>query len=277
VIALAGGLLALVVFLFNEARARNPMFPLRLFLNRDFAGTNILTLLLYAALSGVLFFLALNMIQVQGYSATAAGAAILPFVLIMFALSRWSGGLVDRFGARLPLIIGPLIAALGFAMFAWPDRVANYWTSFFPAVIVMGLGMATSVAPLTTTVMGAVSVEQSGVASGINNTVARAAGLLAIAVFGVVMLHTFGANLDRRLAQIQIRDEVRQSISVQRVRLADVELPPHVDAQTGKKLESAVAGSFISGFRLIMLISATLAVLSALSSWLFIGRDKGSA
>lgn len=276
VISLVVGVLALAVFLLNESRAQNPMFPLRLFRSKDFAGANILTLFLYAALGGVLFFLALNLIQVQGYSATAAGAAILPFVLIMFALSRWSGGLVDRLGARRPLIIGPLVAALGFAMFAWPARSANYWTSFFPAVVVLGLGMAASVAPLTTTVMGAVSAEQSGVASGINNTVARAAGLLAIAVFGVVMLQTFGANLERRLSQIQIRDDQRQSINAQRVRLADVELPANVDADTREEVEHAVADSFISGFRLIVIISAILALMSALSSWLLIGRDRGT-
>jgi len=192
-------------------------------------------------------------------------------------LSRWSGGLVDRFGARRPLIIGPLIAALGFAMFALPTRGANYWTSFFPAIIVMGVGMATSVAPLTTTVMGAVKAEQSGVASGINNAVARTAGLLAIAVFGVVMLQRFGATLDRRLGQIQISNDVRQSIDAQRVRLADVKLPASVNAETREQVEGTVADSFISGFRLIVLISAGLAILGGLSSWLLIGRDKRRA
>jgi EmrB/QacA subfamily drug resistance transporter len=274
VIPLALGVLALISFFFNESHAQNPMFPLRLFRSRDFAGANLLTLLLYAGLSGVLFFLALNLIQVQHYSATAAGAALLPFVLVMFLLSRWSGGLVDRLGPRKPLIIGPLITALGFAMFAWPARSTNYWTSFFPAMIVMAIGMATSVAPLTTTVMGAVSTEQSGVASGINNTVARTAGLLAIAISGVVMLHTFGIGLDRRLAQIQISDEVRQSISAQRVRLAGVQVPPNVNADRRAEIENAVAGSFVSSFRLLMAISAALAIMSAFSSWWLIGREK---
>jgi predicted MFS family arabinose efflux permease len=179
VISLAAGGVALVLFVFNESSARNPMFPLQLFRVMDFTGANILTLLLYAALSAALFFLALNLIQVQRYAATAAGAAILPFVLIMFSLSHWSGGLVDRFGARLPLTVGPLIAALGFAVFAWAGRNANYWTSFFPAVIVLGLGMAISVAPLTTTVMGAVSAQQSGVASALT-THRSTAGLLVL-------------------------------------------------------------------------------------------------
>jgi MFS family permease len=221
-----------------------------------------------------MFFLALNLIQVQHYSATAAGAALLPFVLLMFLLSRWSGGLVDRFGARLPLIVGPLITALGVVMFALPTRNANYWRSFFPAVLVMGLGMAISVAPLTTTVMAAVSTKQSGVASGINNTVSRTAGLLAIAVFGVVMLQVFGSDLNRRLAQIQLSNEERQSLETQRVRLAGMQLPATLTPTARQEVENAVADSFISGFRLLMAISSALALLSAFSSWLLIGRRQ---
>ena len=268
------GVVALGVFLFNETKARNPMLPLRLFRSRNFAGANLLTLLLYAALGGSLFFLTLNLIQVQGYSATAAGAAFLPFVLIMFALSRWSGGLVDHFGARLPLLIGPLIAAAGFAMFMLPGQSANYWSSFFPAVIVLGLGMAVSVAPLTTTVMGSVKEEQAGVASGINNSVSRTAGLLAIAVFGVVLLHTFSRNFDQHLTRIAVPQELRQSLYEQRVKLAGLELPANLNDDTRRQVKRAVAESFISGYRLIMFIAACLAVASATSAWLMIGKKK---
>src|SRR3989454_4808907 len=167
------GIAASLVFVLVESRAQNPMLPLHLFRSSNFAGANLLTLLLYAALGGTLFLFALNLIQVQRFSATAAGATFLPFVIIMFSLSRWSGGLVNRFGARLPLTIGPLIAAVGFAMFALPGRGANYWTGFLPAVVVLGFGMAVSVAPLTTTVMSSVSERQGGVASGSNNSVSR--------------------------------------------------------------------------------------------------------
>ncbi|PYS68840.1 MAG: MFS transporter [Acidobacteria bacterium] len=269
-----GGVVVLVAFVVNEARAKNPMVPLELFRSYDFTGANLLTLFLYAALSGTFFFFTLNLIQVQHYSATAAGAALIPFVVLMFSLSRWSGGLVDRFGPRLPLTIGPLIAAIGFALFALPAVTGSFWTSFFPAVLVLGLGMAISVAPLTTTVMGSVDSEQAGVASGINNAVSRAAGLLAIAVFGVVMLQSFGKRLDEKLGETQVTDEVRTGLVAQRVRLAGVEVPTHLDPVTRKALEDAIASSFVSGFRLIMFMSVGLAIASALSAWLLIGRDS---
>lgn len=273
-LTLVGGLLSLAIFIYHEARTHHPMVPLSLFRSRNFAGANILTLFLYAALSGTFFFFALNLIQIQGYSATAAGAALLPFVVIMFSLSRWSGGLIDRFGARLPLTIGPLIAAAGFALFAVPEVNRNYWTSFLPAVVVLGLGMAMSVAPLTTTVMSAVGEEQAGVSSGINNAVSRTAGLLAIAVFGVVMLHAFSQSLGQRLNEIQLDEQLRHSIYEQRVKLAGVELPPNTDSATLEKIKVAIAESFVFGFRMIMFTSAGLAVASGASSWFFI-RTSG--
>src|SRR5262249_17936010 len=158
-------------------------------------GANVLTFLLYAALGGSLFFLPLNFIQVQHYSATAAGAALLPFILILFFLSRWAGGLVERCGPTIPLVVGPLIAALGFPLFTLPGVNATYWRTFFPAIAVLGIGMATSVAPLTTTVMNSVAQNRVGIASGVNNAVARGAGLLAIAVLGIVMLYIFNRAL----------------------------------------------------------------------------------
>lgn len=273
-LTLIGGTVSSLLFVFNETRVKNPMVPLKLFRSRDFAGANILTLFLYAALSGMMFFFTLNLIQIQGYSATAAGASLLPFVVLMFTLSRWSGGLIDRFGARLPLTIGPIVAAIGLALFAVPEISPNYWTSFFPAVMVLGLGMSISVAPLTATVMSAVGEEQAGVASGINNAVSRTAGLLAIAVFGVVMLHTFSQTLTSRMNEIQLDDELKHSLHDQRVKLAGLEVPATADSATHGKIKTAVADSFIFGFRVIMLISAALALASAVSSWVFIRKSR---
>ena len=273
-LSLVGGSISLTLFVFNESRTQNPMLPLSLFRSRNFAGANLLTLLLYAALAGTLFFFTLNLIQVQGYTATAAGATLLPFVLIMFALSRWAGGLIDRFGTRLPLIVGPVIAAAGFALFALPGLGANYWTSFFPAVVVLGLGMAVSVAPLTTTVMTAVGEQKAGVASGINNAVARTAGLLAIAIFGIVMLHTFSSTLANKLVDIQVSEEIRHLLSEQRVKLAGMEVPSDLTIEARSQVEQAVAISFLSGFRLIMFAATALALGGALSSYLMIAPNK---
>ena len=187
------------------------MMPLSLFRSWTFSGVNLLTFLLYSALSGTLFFFPFNLIQVQGYSATAAGAAFLPLILIIFLLSRWVGGLVDRYGAKRPLMVGPLIAALGYALFAVPGIGGSYWTTFFPAIVVLGVGMAVSVAPLTTAVLGAVDVHHAGLASGINNAVSRTAGVVSIAVMGVLILTAFNHGLDSRLAALEIPAEVRQT------------------------------------------------------------------
>src|SRR6202043_2412735 len=132
------------------------------------------------------------------------GAALLPMILLMFFLSRWSGGLVSRYGARIPLLLGPLIGSVGFLLFAVLPAQGSYWKTFFPATLVLGLGMAVTVAPLTTVVMSSVDPDHVGAASGINNAVARVAGVLAIAVLGIVMVKAFGIYLDQSLAKLSL-------------------------------------------------------------------------
>ncbi len=264
----SSGLILGAVFVFVEARIKHPMMPLGLFRSRNFVGANLLTLFLYAALAGTLFFLPLNLIQVQGYSPTAAGAASLPFILIMFGLSRWSGGLVKRYGSRLPLVVGPIIAAIGFALFVRPSLGGGYWTAFFPAFVVLGLGMAISVAPLTTTVMNSVRQNRAGIASGINNAVSRTAGLLAIAVLGLIMFQAFDQCLAARLDQMPLPTEVRQALDNQRINLAAVEIPKSVDASTAANIRRTIDECFVSGFRRVMLLGAALAAASSVISWL---------
>jgi MFS family permease len=236
----------------------------------------LLTLLLYSALGGTLFFLPLNLIQVQGYTATAAGAALLPFILIMFFLSRWSGGLVERYGGKLPLAVGPTVAAVGFALFIVPEAGSNYWSTFFPATVVLGLGMAISVAPLTTTVMNTVPRNRVGIASGINNAVSRAAGLLAIAMFGTVMFNVFNRSLDSRLPNLELPAAVQHSLDDQRINLAAAKIPEEIAPAMHEVLKQAIDESFVKGFRCVMLVGASLALASGITSMLLINGTARS-
>ena len=263
-IALGGGAALFVAFILVEARVRAPLLPLSLFRSRDFSGANLLTFFLYAALMGTLFFFPLNLIQVQGYNATQAGAALLPFILIMSLLSRWSGGLIERYGSRLPLVIGPIIVAAGFALFLVPGVGGSYWKMFFPAVAVLGFGMAISVAPLTTTVMNSVKETHAGIASGVNNAVSRTAGLLAVAVLGVVMFHGFNRCLDQRLNVLQVPAEIRSTLDAERIKLAAMEPPANASEEMRASLRQAVNECFVFGFRRVMLIGVALALASSL-------------
>lgn len=253
----------LITFVFVEARLPSPMVPLALFRSKRFSGANLLTFLLYAAI-GIFFFLfPLNLIQVQGYSPTAAGIAILPLILLMFLLSRWAGGLVARYGSRGPLMVGPLIASIGFALFSVPTVGDSYWKSFFPAIIVLGLGMAVTVAPLTTVVMNSVREDRAGTASGINNAVARVAGVLAIAVVGIVMVKAFSFRLDRSLAGLSLPSYIRQEVQANEIKLAGLHLPAGLDPTANAAIKASVREAFVYGFRIVMLICAGLSLASA--------------
>ncbi len=270
------GVVALALFLLAEDRERNPMMPLSLFRSRTFSGANALTLLLYGGLGGALYFLPFNLQQVQGYSALEAGAALLPFTAVVFALSRWTGGLVGRVGAKIPLTAGPLIVAAGFVLFARTGVGGSYWTTYFPAVLVMSAGMALVIAPLTTTVMGAVDQNRSGLASGVNNAVSRAAGLLAIAVLGIVVATAFNSSLDNNLSALKTSPAVTATLDKQRAKLAGVQIPRTVGVREHAALQRAIGDSYVSGFRLAMLTAAGLAVISAAIAFFFI-EGKGAA
>jgi EmrB/QacA subfamily drug resistance transporter len=271
-----GAVLLILFFVVERRRGQRAMMPLALFRSQTFAGANLLTFFLYGALGGLMFFLPFNLIQVQGYSATEAGAALLPFVLTMFVLSRWAGGLVRRYGAKLPLILGPMVASAGLALFMLPGAGAgSYWTSFFPAVMVMSLGMAASVAPLTTAVMGAVDERHAGIASGVNNAVARTAGLISIAVFGIVMTGAFAGDFSARLRSLELPAEARAALEAQTSRLAIITIPEQLDEAQRQVVVRAVEESFVGGFRVVILIASALALASGLCAWLLIeGRAR---
>jgi EmrB/QacA subfamily drug resistance transporter len=264
-VAAAGvlGVAALAGFVAVEHWSRLPMVSLQLFRSRNFTGANLLTLFLYASLGGLMFFFPMDLIQIQHYTTTQAGAAFLPFVAIMFGLSRWAGGLVARYGSRIPLTIGPLVAACGIALFAIMPQHGSYWATFFPAVVVMGLGMTISVAPLTTTVMNAVPDSESGLASGINNAVSRMAALLAVAVFGAILVTVFNHSLSQSLDQLALTPGVRAQVDAARPLLAATHNPNPI-------VQRAIIESFVSGYHSVIWIATGLAALSAITAWLLI-------
>jgi MFS family permease len=248
------------------------MVPLTIFRSRSFTGANLLTLFLYAAV-GIFFFLfPLNLIQVQGYSASTTGAAVLPLILLMFVLSRWSGGLVAHYGPRGPLIIGPLIASFGFVLFAMPSVGDSYWKAFFAAVVVLGLGIAVTVPSLTTVVMSSVDQNRVGTASGINNAVARVAGVLAIAALGIAMVTAFGSRLNNSLAHLSLSPAILQELQKDEIRLAGLQVPAGLNLSTKTAIREAIKEAFVFGFRIVMLICAGLSLASAAAAWLLI-RD----
>ena len=265
--ALVVGVVALGAFLIVEGRGREPMMPLSLFRSRNFAGANVFTLLLYFALVGTMFFLPFDLIWVQGYSATAAGAAIVPAILVLSLLSRYTGGLTDRFGARLPLVIGPAIAAIGFALFAVPGvDSGSYWTTFFPAAVILGLGLSILVPAVTTVALNSVDASHEGLASAINNTFSQAGGLLAVAMLGVIMFISFGASLDAQLAEANLPSAAKQQLEDEKVLLGAAQAPEGLGAAKSAEVERAIDEAFVFGYRGVMLVATAMALASAVSA-----------
>jgi EmrB/QacA subfamily drug resistance transporter len=263
--AIGGGMLALAAFVIVERRVPGPMLPLGLFRSRTFTLANLLTLFLYGALGTVLWLVPLNLIQVQRYTATAAGAAFLPLPILMFTLSRWSGGLVARVGSRIPLTIGPIVAAAGLALYARPGVGGSYWTTFFPAIAVLGFGLAIVVAPLTTTAMTAVETQHAGVGSGVNNAVARVAGLVAIAVFGIALVRSFNARVNPALDQLRLPAAERAVVNRELPKLAGAEIDATLEPAQRAGTRRAIDDAFVSAFRLVMIGIAVLALAAALA------------
>jgi EmrB/QacA subfamily drug resistance transporter len=260
----AGAGLLLFAFLAWERRAAHPMVHLDVFRNVTFSGANAYTFLLYAALGGSLFFVPFDLQNVQGYSPTAAGGAMLPFILIMFVLSRWSGGLVGSIGARGPLVAGAIVAGLGFLAYARTGIGGSYWTTFFPAAVILGAGGALFVAPLTTTVMSAIGSEHAGIASGINNAVSRIAGLLAIAALGIVLSSALYSAFDRGIGSLHASARTEAVLARDRGALATGKPLESLDEPDRARVNALLATSFQAGFARVMIASAALSFLSAL-------------
>jgi EmrB/QacA subfamily drug resistance transporter len=271
VLLLVAGFVLLAVFIAVEARVPSPMMPLELFSNRAFSAVNLMTLLQYAALGGALFFLPFNLILVQHYTPTAAGAAFLPAIGLIFALSPWAGTLCAKIGPKILLVGGTLVSAVAFVLLAVPTIGGSYWTTYFPGTFALGLGMGFVVTPLTTTVMGSVDSDHFGVASGINNAIARTAGLIAIAAFSLAVVATFNRTLETRLATISAPPQITSAIDAERSRLAAATPPASTPNALRNGLEYAIARSYVSGFRVAMLLAALLSLGSALCAALELG------
>ena len=270
------GMITLVGFIWLERHSSHPMLDLDLFRSRTFSGANAMTACLYAGLGGALLFVPLNLIQVQGYTPTMAGLATLTTTLSLAVLSPFAGSWVQRIGPRILLTVGPAIAGIGFALLGWPSVTAGpsaYWTSFFPGLLVLGLGMGITVAPLTTTVMSAAPDEKSGVASGINNAVTRTAQALATGLLGALMLFIFSTTLTPRLEQVDLPADTRSELQAAAPQLGNITIPEQLQADTQTAVDTAIKRSFVQGFRWVVGAAAVLAWLSALLSWLMIDPE----
>jgi EmrB/QacA subfamily drug resistance transporter len=278
--SLVVGIIGVTVFVVVEARSAHPMIPLTLFSSRTFSGTNLLTFGLYGALSAGLFFLSLDLVQAQSYSMAAAGLAFTPFALVLTALSRWAGGLVDKAGPRLPLIVGPAIAGVAFLFMAFSglsDGPSHYWVTFFPGVVLLGVGMGITVAPLSTAVMSSVATHFAGTASGINNAVSRTAGVLAIAVVGGAALFLFSNSLRARTTPLNIADTARAALSAEAPRLGAASVPAEVSRDKVGEVQTAIRLAFVDTFKVVMLICAALAWIGAALAGVFVERRLAAA
>ncbi|MCA9913781.1 MAG: MFS transporter [Anaerolineae bacterium] len=260
------GLVAMVVFFFVERNSDHPLVPLRLFKSRTFLGANLMTLFLYGALAGALFFMPLNLQQIQGYSATVSGLATLPVTIGIMALSPFMGRLVDRAGPRLPMTLGPLIVGAGFLALALPGvtaGAADYWLTFFPGLVILGIGMGFVVAPLTTAALGSVPQRNSGVASGINNFMSRASGALTQAILGGIALIVFASTLQASVMSMEIPSEAETQLMQNAEDFGNTTVPQSLGDEMGSQVSSAIDWAFVQTFRLMMVIAAGLCFLSA--------------
>ena len=275
-LTLLGGVTLLILFLFIEKKSKHPMMPLYLFSNPVFTGVNLLTFFLYAGLGAGMLFMSLNLVQMQGYSQLQSGLTFLPFTVLMITIARFAGTLADKYGPRLLLIIGPATAGTGLLLLSFVKQTsgpAEYWTTFFPGIIVLGLGMSFTVAPLTATVMTSVSNHLSGTASGVNNALTRISNVFANAILGALAVLLFAGALQNQLATKPLDPKVKALIIKEAANLGNAKVPKEVDPQYKKMISADYGQSFINAYSGIMKISAGLGFLGALMTVIFI-RNK---
>ena len=276
-LSLAAGILFFIAFIFIESKSRHPMMPLKLFSNRVFSGVNLLTFFLYAGLGAGMLFLSLNMIQAQGYTQLQSGLTFLPFTILMMSFARFAGRLADKYGARKLLIAGPAAAGVGLLILSFVKQTngaEDYWTSFFPGILVFGLGMSFTVAPLTATVMSAADEHLSGTASGINNAMTRISNVFANAVFGALAVLFFSNALQKDLQKTSFNTKTKQSIVAEAINLGDAKPPENIRSDKKLEVEKLYREGFIHSYGKIMQLAAGLALTGALMSLFFINNEK---
>lgn len=265
VAGMVAGVVLLALFLVRESRTPYPMLPLGLFRRRNFAFGNLETLAMYGGLSAVLFFLVLFLQQVAGYDALQAGFATLPTTIVMFALSRRAGRLADRFGPRWFMGLGPLVAAVGLMMMQGVDADLDYFTDLLPALVIFSLGLSATVAPLTATVLADADEHNAGIASGVNNAIARVAGLLAVAALGAVVAAQFGSAITDKLEGRPLSPPAQRAVAQAKertfARVAPDAMPPAEARVVAQAAEAASESAFHTGARIAALLVALGGIL----------------
>ena len=258
------GFVMLALFIVHEARTPHPMLPLGLFRRRNFAVGNLETLLMYGGLSAVIFFLVLFLQQVAGYDALQAGLATLPITVVTFFLARRAGALADRFGPRWFMGGGPLVAAAGLAMLQRVDAHIDYVSELLPALVIFALGLSATVAPLTATVLADADESNAGIASGVNNAIARVAGLLAVAALGAVVAGQFGATIDQRLVGQSLSPEAERIVNEAKQRTLTRADPDGLPAAEASVVSQAAEDAAVNAFHRGAGIAAALVALGGL-------------
>ena len=271
------GLLLLTAFIAIERKSSHPMMPPHLFANPVFTGVNLLTFFLYSGLNASMLFLSLNLVQAQGYSQLDSGLTFLPLTILMIAIARFAGALADKYGPRPFLVFGPAVSGLGMLLLSFVGEThgpRDYWTSFLPGVLVLGLGLSFTVAPLTTTVMSAVGDQYSGVASGINNALSRVASVFANAIFGALAVLLFAGMLGQRLNGLGLPADAKHAVIAQAADLGNAKPPPALAPGQKVAVAAIYRAGFIQSYQRIMQCAAVLAFTGSLMGTIFVKKRR---
>ncbi len=266
IISLIIGLISMIAFILIEKKVAEPMIPLNLFRNKTFTGVNLLSFFFYAGMGGIMLFLSLNIIQIQGYSQLQAGLTFLPFSFVMVIAARKMGSLTSKYGARRFLVIGPALTGTGMVFLSFIGQTngpSDYWTTYFPPFLLFAVGIAITVVPLTTAVMSSVDDSKSGIASGINNSVTRISGTFMNAILGAVVIVLFSNYVLEGLGLSSISDATKQLILEEATNLGEASAPSSLTDSIKKTVNKVYQSSFISVYKWVGLLSAGLAFLSS--------------